>query len=364
MYCIISYVYDIIYIVMKNILPSKKFIYILLSIFIALGIIFLFSWIKDLRKTSAQNKIVADAVTINTAQKELIALDTDNDGLKDWEEALWKTDPNKSDTDSDGTDDYTEIQTYRDPREVNTANKNEKPSDMVSEEIILADKKIAQEYSQLTTTEKVGRDLFSQYIARRNVNSSLSKTDEILIIDEALSNLPTITFKKYEEKDIIVTNLSDNETFKQYSNDIGEIILNGMRVETEKLETIILDFSNIEADDGSTEIITEIFQRLNPLIEKNNTTINSLLKIKVPKKLLNEHLNLLNSFQEIYESLKLIRDSAEDIIMLIPLLNNYNLTVNNLNNSFTAIITSIKNLKIVYNSELDYGYQFFNVIIK
>ena len=31
--------------------------------------------------------------------------DTDNDGLKDWQEALWRTDKNNSDTDGDGVGD-------------------------------------------------------------------------------------------------------------------------------------------------------------------------------------------------------------------------------------------------------------------
>lgn len=41
--------------------------------------------------------------------------DDDNDGLKNWEEALWGTDPKNSDTDADGTPDREEIQQNRDP---------------------------------------------------------------------------------------------------------------------------------------------------------------------------------------------------------------------------------------------------------
>lgn len=41
--------------------------------------------------------------------------DTDNDGLKDWEESLWKTDPSASDTDGDGTPDGEEVASKRNP---------------------------------------------------------------------------------------------------------------------------------------------------------------------------------------------------------------------------------------------------------
>ncbi|MDP3958257.1 MAG: hypothetical protein Q8Q36_02215 [bacterium] len=47
------------------------------------------------------------------ALKTLIGKDADGDGVKDWEEALWGTDPLKRDTDGDGTPDGTEIATMR-----------------------------------------------------------------------------------------------------------------------------------------------------------------------------------------------------------------------------------------------------------
>ena len=41
--------------------------------------------------------------------------DSDNDGLPDWEEALWKTDSHNPDTDSDGTLDGEEVKLGRNP---------------------------------------------------------------------------------------------------------------------------------------------------------------------------------------------------------------------------------------------------------
>lgn len=49
------------------------------------------------------------------APQQAGATDTDNDGLKDWEELLWKTDPNSPDTDFDGTPDGEEIALGRNP---------------------------------------------------------------------------------------------------------------------------------------------------------------------------------------------------------------------------------------------------------
>ena len=54
--------------------------------------------------------------TNNTAATStLISPDTDRDGLLDWEETLWKTDPTQADTDKDGTSDSQEVAERRDP---------------------------------------------------------------------------------------------------------------------------------------------------------------------------------------------------------------------------------------------------------
>ena len=53
---------------------------------------------------------------LNASKGDLATqLDTDHDNLKDWEEHIWQTDPNKPDTDGDGTNDGAEVEQKRDP---------------------------------------------------------------------------------------------------------------------------------------------------------------------------------------------------------------------------------------------------------
>lgn len=54
-------------------------------------------------------------------------LDTDGDGLLDWEEALWGTDPKNKDTDRDGTSDGTEVSMHRDPKKAGPRDSLETP---------------------------------------------------------------------------------------------------------------------------------------------------------------------------------------------------------------------------------------------
>lgn len=62
-------------------------------------------------------KKTGTAVSPKTKEEALASLnrDTDTDGLKDWEEKIYGTDPAKTDTDGDGTPDGEEIKTSRNP---------------------------------------------------------------------------------------------------------------------------------------------------------------------------------------------------------------------------------------------------------
>jgi len=53
--------------------------------------------------------------TVVSQKLQELSVDSDNDGLKDWEEIIYRTDPKNSDTDGDGTNDGDEIQKNRDP---------------------------------------------------------------------------------------------------------------------------------------------------------------------------------------------------------------------------------------------------------
>ncbi|MDO8600781.1 MAG: hypothetical protein Q7R73_04255 [bacterium] len=63
-----------------------------------------------------------------------LSQDSDSDGLKDWEEPLYRTDANNPDTDGDGTNDGNEIQQNRDPLKKGPNDKTAEPQSGVATE--------------------------------------------------------------------------------------------------------------------------------------------------------------------------------------------------------------------------------------
>ncbi len=79
-------------------LPRNRFLYFVLAlVLVGGGTIFFY------KHKEAQEKKMVQAGVKTT--EELFTIDTDSDGLKDWEEIVLKTNPDKPDTDGDGASD-------------------------------------------------------------------------------------------------------------------------------------------------------------------------------------------------------------------------------------------------------------------
>jgi hypothetical protein len=347
---------------MNKYLPSKKFISILLSIVVALGIIFISLPPNKQKKTNTNNNKAAQTEN-NITKLSMNSADTDEDGLKDWEETLWGTDSKKSDTDGDGTTDGNEIKAGRDPLKPNTSTKGKEPNDTLENQKIIAQKKAEEDFKNLTVTEKVSHELLLQYLKTGKTDSKLTDVEVQTIVNKALTYLPTITYKTHSQRDLGVINSSTNEVLRDYANNVAKIILDNLMTKTESINSIIADTGDINNDEKLTEETKIIFKRFDPLIAKNKKTVTSLLNVSVPEIFLTKHLELINSFEEIYEKQVLMQKSAEDIAVLVLVKGNYYESVQELSTVLIKIAAQVSAMKIKFVSENDYGYQLFNVII-
>jgi len=95
----------------KNILdylPSKKIVFVAVPLFALVVLVFFVTR----PESGAPERVVVNSSPQGSSNN---LLDEDGDGLQNWEEELWGTDPGVADTDGDGTPDGEETLASRNP---------------------------------------------------------------------------------------------------------------------------------------------------------------------------------------------------------------------------------------------------------
>ena len=205
---------------MKEYLPSKKFFIVVLSLALLTGGIFEYqTW----QKKAAADRQKQALAKINDYAVKNANVDTDGDGLMDWEEAIYHTDPKNRDTDGDGTSDGEEVAERRDPL-VPGPNDYVRAMGDTGQSVTVSEK-------DLTETEKMMRTMLTAIIDSSNptdpnyenqVTQGISNT-----ISAKAKEIP-VTYTLSQIKIITET----NDTLKTYGNAIGKILKN--QTDTEK----------------------------------------------------------------------------------------------------------------------------------
>jgi len=245
----------------------------------------------------------------------------------------------------------------------NTAAKNKEPNDIMSEQVASLNPKLAESFDKLSVTEKMSQELFLQYLNVKKTNPTLSDADIQKIVDSTFSYLPQITFKTYAKNDLKISSLNDKTSLQNYGNNVAQIIIENIKTETETVDAIITAASELTDDEKLTEQTIEIFKRFDPLITKNKKTVADLLTLVVPESFTPEHLKLLNSFQEIYESLDMMKKGANDIVITAIINNNYSASSQKLSDALVDLTKKIFALEVTFISVNDYGHQLFDGIM-
>jgi hypothetical protein len=341
---------------MNKYLPSKKFLYtigsIIVAIIIILGVKALAQWQTNRNQTAQNEKALAEN-NKNISYEQFMALDSDKDGLPDWEEALWKTDPKKADTDGDGTSDGDEVKANRDPLKANTAKAGQKPNDLIDPTLIADQKKQETEFLQLSQTDQLSRTLFSQYIAAKG-SGNLSDTDKQTIINTATGVIMNATTSKYTLSDLIILTTVSSTVRHKYGNDLGQAFFTGTNQAKVENELVILD----RAVKNSYQ---KVLAGLDPIIESYSKTISKMLLVSVPSDVVYTHLNLLNDLLAVKDGLQKIKSLFTDPITAVIGMREYQSGSANL----VKDTADIKNYFLDRNISFDkneYGYVLLNII--
>jgi hypothetical protein len=341
---------------MRKYLPSKKFMYIVGAVIVAGLLIFavklLIQWQMKANKVAEAEKVALENQKKITYQ-QFMAIDSDTDGLKDWEEALWKTDPKKADTDDDGTSDGDEAKANRDPLKTNTAVKGKTPSDEIDPAIIADQKKQETDFLKLSMTDQLSRTLLSQYISVKG-NQTLSTSDKQDIVDTATTIATQIlgVSAKYSISDIKTFNNINPVTLKNYGNKLADGAKNTLAPMKQELSILA---KAITDDKGSS------LKDLDKNIQLYEIIIQNYLNISAPIEIASLHLDIINNLNVIKDSVEKMKLLFSDTVQAITGISNYK-------TYGLKLQTDVKKLGEYFASKgviflpTDSGYKLFNVV--
>lgn len=248
----------------KKYLPSNNFIkkalYIALLVLI---FILIQSVIYPKLKQAFNLKRIPKDATIQT----LVDADSDADGVPNWEESIWGTDPNKKDSDNDGVSDFDFIQS----------------------------KKMSLGELEVNETVLISRDVMQVLLAM---------IDNGVATDEAISEL-----SKIASEGIIKPEITD--TFDRSSLNIVSTNKSNSTAYYNSFRSAYNTFSNSKAPDEFLLLAVAIssesdeqFLDMDQTIQKYQNFLNSLARLKVPSEAVDAHLSFINSLSSIIASLE------------------------------------------------------------
>jgi len=273
-------------------LPNKKFILIAVISFLIIGggffVLKNYGSGKSRQITEQKLSPASEPVIAQEIDK-----DSDNDGLPDWEEALWKTDFNNPDTDGDGVFDGQEVKEGRNPLVAGNGktDKIQNPN---------PEKPPIEQTAQLPSTLTVafGKEFFSEYMRLKQESggelSQASKTEFVNSMASALGDVGKNT-DDYLESDIKIASSDDEKTIREYGNNLALLIKKYFDPLPETEMTIFQRSLEKRTEDE--------LKKLEPIADAYSNTAKEMTSLTTPASFSKSHLELINYFSNIAKEL-------------------------------------------------------------
>lgn len=248
--------------------------------------------------SSGPNPLTARTADAESTHELLAAYaqkDSDSDGLPDWQEALYETDPNNAHSVSGALTDAQAV-----------ANGLVKPR-FESEATALDTKTIPGiSASPSTLTDQFARKLFGQYLLTRGQNIP-SASDIATFVEQGVAELRNdhATPDTFNVGQVKVMG-SGPDALLSYQATVEPVLL---RVDAGKDRDEVQSFS-----DAITKGDEKALANVRKYAEDYKTAAHALMKISVPKELAVSHLKLANSLMHVSESLSDMASVSSDPI--------------------------------------------------
>lgn len=250
-----------------EILPSKRFGIRVLVLVIIAGILLGINYLANRpRSNTITQDQLAQSLTINEIARQgitdLQTRDTDNDGLKDWEEALWNTNYQDPDSDKNGIPDGQDIQQLRSATSsTSTTTPDGTP----------------------TYTDQVARDVYATIRILSQTGQLTPENQERLIeqVATSLSQPPAVA-----QYSLITLSTVPNtpQNLTNYQKQVRGI-LQKYSMNPGEIQYIIESMTN------ETPISPDVIQRA----AAQQSATNQLAKLSVPANIANDYVDFLNA---------------------------------------------------------------------
>ncbi len=296
---------------LRQYLPSKQFAQrfgaILLVAAILIGVMELFGYLK--RKKQEEGKIAPDSF-VEVSVSDVIEVDSDQDGVRDWEEILYGTDPSLAET-TPGTPDKAFVDGRRDEAA--------KAQALSGGEDQNATARFAQEFlSSIIALQQAG------LVTPEN---SEKLTDSFF---EYIKEYPMATV--YTEKSFTVLTTTTAAQLKTYLTLMNSVLTKNPI----KNDTAVITLGLV-LKDGNTERLS----KLGSMAKGYESAVTSLSKAVVPVEALSAHLKIINAYDQLGKGIRGMMKFEEDPLPGFVAITRYQEHIDMASNGFLEFQTFI-----------------------
>ncbi|MFT7557645.1 MAG: hypothetical protein ACI83D_000310 [Planctomycetota bacterium] len=301
-------------------LPSKRLIVTSVTILVILVFFFLLDNREAQKNQEANNRTLQESTgTLSAGDTPDITRDSDEDGLEDWEELLWQTNPFNADSNDDGVSDLVEVNTQK---QANTR---------VLEEVGYIAPDIA-----LTNTDRIAQQLY--VFANSLPEGEGLSLESAEIVTELISKQVRDLIPEKSATLANINIVSQNElTLTTYLAELYNL-LELYALQPDQVQTINSAILNLGTA-NSINLIDSHYREQQRFVE-------GLISIPIPEQYANPHLEILNATQRYRDILEAITKNQSDPLAAYSALYQYRSTVENIWNTykeFDEVITNTQN---------------------
>jgi len=254
-----------------------------------------------------------------------VTLDSDGDGLKDWEESLWGTDPNVPDTDGDGTPDGDEVVNSRNPLIAG-------PEDLIDSTTVgILGAPSAGLDGKLSYTDQFTRTIFGSIISAKESGQVFNTGSEAeQMIGGFLSTYQSPAQLVYNYSQVKATTDNSSDSLKRYGNAAGSALVD------------IKNIGNKDIDAATTLLQTENeddAEKIRMFADQYAQIAETLSKTSVPSQLIPLHLPFINAIAGLSNALHDMEKLISDPLIGVSGLSKYKKSVEALSKSVRDLNT-------------------------